>query len=34
MSTTKLSEKENLKRYAYFLAPGGTHDKENQVKMY
>ncbi len=34
MSTTKLTEKENLTMYACRWAPGGPIDKENQVKIY
>ncbi len=33
MSTTKVTERENL-TFACCLAPGGTTDKETQVKLY
>ncbi len=32
-SKTKLSGRENLTKYAFFLGPVGPTDKENQVKM-
>jgi hypothetical protein len=34
MSTTKLTERENLTKYAFWLGPVGPTDKENPVKMY
>jgi hypothetical protein len=34
MSRTKLTGRENLTKYAFWLGPGGPTDKENQVKMY
>jgi hypothetical protein len=34
MSTTKLTGRENLTKYAFWLGPVGPTDKENQVKMY
>jgi hypothetical protein len=34
MSTPKLTGRENLNKYAYWLGPVGPTDKENQVKMY
>jgi hypothetical protein len=34
MSTTKLTGRENLTKYAFWLGPLGPTDKENQVKMY
>jgi hypothetical protein len=34
MSTTKLTGRENLTKYAFWLGPSGPTDKENQVKMY
>jgi hypothetical protein len=34
MSTTKLTGRENLTKYAFCLVPGGPTDKENQSKMY
>jgi hypothetical protein len=34
MSTTKLTGRENLTKYAFWLVPIGPTEKENQVKMY
>jgi hypothetical protein len=34
MSTIKLTGKENLTKYAFWLGPGRPTDKENQVKMF
>ncbi len=34
MSTTKLTGRENLTKYAFCVGPVGPTDKENQVKMY
>jgi hypothetical protein len=34
MSRIKLTWRENLMKYAFWLGPGGHNDKENQVKMY
>jgi hypothetical protein len=34
MSTTKLTGRENLTKYAFWLGPIRPTDKENQVKMY
>jgi hypothetical protein len=34
MSTIKLTRRENLIQYTFWLGPGGPTDKENQVKMY
>jgi hypothetical protein len=34
MSKKKLTGRENLTKYAFWLGPGGPTDKENQVKMY
>jgi hypothetical protein len=35
MSTTKLTGRENLTKYAFWLGPVGTSDKKkNQAKMY
>jgi hypothetical protein len=33
MSTTKLTGRENLTKYAFWLGPVGPTDKENQVRM-
>jgi hypothetical protein len=30
----KITGKENLTKYVFWLGPGGPTDKENQVKMY
>jgi hypothetical protein len=34
MSITKLTGRENLTKYAFWLGPVGPNDKENQVKRY
>jgi hypothetical protein len=34
MSTTTLTGRENLAKYAFWLGPVGPSDEENQVKMY
>jgi hypothetical protein len=34
MSTTKLTGRENLTKYVFWLSPVGPADKDNQVKMY
>jgi hypothetical protein len=34
MSTTKLTGRENLTKYAFWLGPVGPTDKDNQVKVY
>jgi hypothetical protein len=34
MRTTKLTGRENLTKYAFWLGPFGCTDKKNQVKMY
>jgi hypothetical protein len=34
MSKKKLTGREYLAKYAFWLGPGGPTDKENQVKMY
>ncbi len=34
MSTTKLTGRENLTKYAFWLGPVGPTDKENKVNMY
>jgi hypothetical protein len=33
MSITKLTGRENVTKYAYWLGPVGPTDKENQAKM-
>jgi hypothetical protein len=34
VSTTNLTGRENLTKYAFWLGPVGPVDKENQVEMY
>jgi hypothetical protein len=34
MSTSKLTGRENLTKYTFWLGPVGPTDKENEVKMY
>jgi hypothetical protein len=34
MSTSKLTRRENLTKYAFWLGPVGPTEKENEVKMY
>jgi hypothetical protein len=34
MSTTKLTGRENITKYAFWLGSVGPTDKENHVKMY
>jgi hypothetical protein len=34
MTTTKLTGRENLTKYAFWLGPVGPVNKEKQVKMY
>ncbi len=34
MNTTKLTGRENLTKYTFWLGPVGPTDKENQVRVY
>jgi hypothetical protein len=34
MITTKLTGRENLTKYSFWLGLGGLTDRENQLKMY